>query len=50
MKCNYCKRNLVAGAYPEWFCLQTNCKNYLKPIINGNTKRKQQHQISSTQN
>jgi hypothetical protein len=30
--CDSCKKELVAGPYPKWFCLHENCNNYLKPI------------------
>ena len=32
--CASCNKDLVAGAFPKWFCLHTNCNNYLKPILN----------------
>ena len=30
--CASCNKEMVAGGFPKWFCLQTTCKNYLKPI------------------
>ena len=30
--CASCNKEMVAGAFPKWFCLHTNCNNYLKPI------------------
>jgi hypothetical protein len=30
--CTSCKKEMVAGGFPKWFCLHTTCKNYLKPI------------------
>jgi hypothetical protein len=28
--CSNCKKQMVAGAYPKWFCLRENCDKYLK--------------------
>jgi hypothetical protein len=29
MICTNCNKNLVAGSYPKWLCLQAECSEYL---------------------
>jgi hypothetical protein len=29
--CTSCKKEMVAGPYPQWFCLHKECVQYLKP-------------------
>ena len=29
MTCTNCNKNLVAGTYPKWLCLQAECSEYL---------------------
>jgi hypothetical protein len=28
--CSSCKKEMVSGAFPKWFCLRKNCDIYLK--------------------
>ena len=29
--CASCNKDLMAGAFPKWFCLHKECVEYLKP-------------------
>ena len=29
--CTSCNKEMVAGPYPQWFCLHKECVEYLKP-------------------